>query len=238
MTKTIAARFVAALLIAIGGMALAAATKPTPKSAASTARDWNATVAITPQGGYQRGNPDAPVKLVEFISYTCPHCAHFEAESDATLQLGFIRSGKGSTEVRPFFLNVIDVSATLLASCGPPSKFYGNHTAILRSQSKWLRQPSQSEAQRWSNPDFATRMRAIAGDLGLYKIMETRGYQRTVLDRCLANKALAEKFAKQNAADSKQYNIGGTPSFLVNGELQQNVHSWDTLRPTLEGLTR
>jgi hypothetical protein len=47
------------------------------------------------------GNPrNAPVKLVEYISYTCPHCAHFEAESDAQLRIGFIATGKGSIEVR------------------------------------------------------------------------------------------------------------------------------------------
>lgn len=230
--KTIAA----ALLLASGALLLGGATKPAPKAVGP--RNPTTLVSVTPQGGYLRGNPDAPVKLVEFISYTCPHCAHFSIEADGPLALGFIGNGKGSVEVRPYFRNPIDIAATLLATCGQPGKFHGNHGAILRAQEKWLRNPSQAEISRWSNPDFGTRMRSIAADLGLYPLMEARGYARPELDRCLANKALAEKIANQNQSDSQIYQIRGTPSFLVNGELQEDVHDWAGLRPKLQALTK
>lgn len=237
MIQNLSSRIAAALIVIACGFALGAAGKPASNSSAAP-RSWNAAVVVTPQGGYIRGNPDAPVKLVEFISYTCPHCAHFEVESDATLQLGFLRTGKGSIEVRPFFRNVIDVTAALLATCGPSTKFFGNHAAILRGQEKWLHQPSQAEIARWSNPDFATRMRAIASDLHLYELMEARGYGRPELDRCLANKPLAEKLANQTNDAVQTLKVQGTPSFLINGELQDGVYSWDGLKPKLEELTR
>jgi protein-disulfide isomerase len=229
-------RIATSMLIAAGAFALVGAAKPAPKAAAP--RGVASAVTMTPQGGYLRGNPNAQVKLVEFISYTCPHCAHFEVEADAPLTLGFVGNGKGSVEVRPYLRNPIDAAAVLLATCGTPGKFFGNHAAILRAQTKWLRSPTQAEIARWSSPDFGARMRAIAGDLGLYKLMEARGYGRPELDRCLGNKALAEKIANQNRSDSKIHQIAGTPSFLINGELQQGVHDWANLRPLLQALTK
>ena len=50
----------------------------------------------------------APATLTEFISYTCPHCAHFEKEAAGELTIGFIRTGKGSMEYRPFLRNIVD----------------------------------------------------------------------------------------------------------------------------------
>ena len=38
------------------------------------------TVVRTPAGGYRQGNPDAPVKLIEYGSRTCPTCARFAAD--------------------------------------------------------------------------------------------------------------------------------------------------------------
>lgn len=226
------------ILTAVGITALAltliGAGKPAP---APAPRNLAVMVTRTAEGGTLRGNPAAPNRLIEFVSYTCGHCAQFEVESDAPLQIGFVRTGKGAVEVRSFFRNPIDVTASLLANCGPVSKFYGNHAAILRGQSRWLRAPTQAEIARWSNPDFATRMRAIASDLKLYAIMEARGYRRPELDRCLADKALAEKLANQTQAATETYNIPGTPAFVLNGRLVPG-HDWAALRPRLEAATR
>jgi protein-disulfide isomerase len=157
-------------------------------------------------------------------------------ESDATLRLTFISTGKGSVEYRPFIRSSIDVAAALLARCGPIAKFRGNHYAIMRDQAKWFHAPSPAEIQRWSSADFPAAMRAIASDLNLYALMQTRGYTRAELDRCLANKPAAEKMAAQTRY-ATQIGVQGTPSFFVNGTLQ-DTHSWDGLRPVLMALTR
>src|SRR5687768_3218644 len=53
-------------------IAQATAVKP-PKGG-----DWQQVVAQTPAGGFVMGNPDAAVKLIEYGSMTCPHCAEFD----------------------------------------------------------------------------------------------------------------------------------------------------------------
>ncbi|HET9630674.1 MAG TPA: thioredoxin domain-containing protein [Novosphingobium sp.] len=194
-------------------------------------------VVATPQGSHVVGRPGASLKLVEYVSYTCPHCAHFEVEGAPTISLTVIRTGKGSFEYRPFLRNVVDVAATLMVGCGSPAKFLGNHAAVLRSQAKWFVPPSESVQQRWQTGDFVARMRAVAGDMSLYPIFEARGYSRAELDRCLANEALAKSLAAENRKAMDELKLEGTPSFLINGQLQP-AHDWATLQPALAAATK
>jgi protein-disulfide isomerase len=228
-------------MIVVAGLAvLTMAAAPAPRSSNSATpahANWNGVIAATPQGGYLVGNPNATAKLIEYVSYTCPHCSHFEQESDTALRMTFIASGKGSVEYRPLMRNKIDVAVTLLTTCGPISKFRMNHTAFLRGQDRWLHEPSKGEQQRWSAEDFAVSMRAIANDLKLYDVMTNRGYTRTEVDRCLLNRAAANKLAEQTQFAVNELKVQGTPSFIVNGELQE-AHDWDGLRPRLMELTR
>lgn len=226
------------VVAALAVLTMAAAPAQRSSSSGNSAHaNWNGVIATTPQGGYLVGNPNAAVKLIEYVSYTCPHCSHFEEQSDTTLRMTFIASGKGSIEYRSLMRNKIDVAVTLLATCGPITKFRGNHTAFLRGQDKWYHGPSQGEEQRWSSDDFATSMRAIANDLKLYDFMTNRGYTRPEVDRCLMNRAAANKLAEQTKFAIDELKVPGTPSFIVNGALQE-AHDWDGLRPRLMELTR
>ena len=61
--------------------------QPTPKSPAEPGRrrptmaTGRPSSAKTPEGGFVMGNPNAKVKLIEFGSLTCPHCAEFEEQA-------------------------------------------------------------------------------------------------------------------------------------------------------------
>lgn len=230
----------AALLAAVLGIALlTAAGKPAP--APVKGQNWNAVVTRTALESHVLGNPAAPVRLVEYISYTCPHCAHFEMESEAPLRLGFIATGKGSIEVRSFVRDPIDMTAALLTHCGPPARFFGNHAAFLRAQDEWLANMGKlSEAQkgRWQNPDFAARTRAIANDFGFYALMARRGYDRAAVDRCLADKGLAERLARHTQEAAEKDFINGTPGFVLNGTPLAGTYTWAALKPQLEARLR
>ncbi len=208
------------------------AAAPAPRVA-----NWSTTISQTPQGGYLVGNPNAPVKVIEYVSYTCSHCAHFEAEADAPLKANFIANGKTSVEYRSLIRNKIDIAVALLATCGPATKFPGNHAAFLRGQDKWFQAPGPGAEQRWSSNDFPTAMRAIASDLKLYDVMRSRGYTRPEADRCLLNRAAADKLAAQTQHAVNELKVQGTPSFIVNGQLLA-VHDWNGLRSRLQELNR
>jgi len=133
--------------------------------------------------------------------------------------------------------NVLDITVSLIAECGPPAKFPGNTRLLLARQAEWtapIDKLTDAQKARWDNPDFATRMRAIASDLGLYTLMETRGYGRPELDRCLADKPLAERIATHtNNAVEKEF-IKGTPGFLIDGVPLAGTYDWATLKPQLD----
>ncbi|MCC6827931.1 MAG: thioredoxin domain-containing protein [Novosphingobium sp.] len=233
MTRFTLAFALAALVAA--HPAVAAPKKPAPAAAPTPAPAQ--PVIRTAEGGYLLGNPQAPIKVVEFVSYTCPHCAHFHSESAAPLQAKYIAPAHVSVEVRPFLRNAIDVTATLLTTCGPASRFHGIHALVLQRQSEWLHSPSATELKRWQHPDFATRTRNMAHDLGLYALMQTRGYKPAELDRCLSDRAAAERLADQTEAATDKIGVRGTPSFTINGTLQ-NFYDWPNLRAALDALTQ
>jgi protein-disulfide isomerase len=193
--------------------------------------NWLATVAET-ESGHRIGNPAAKVKLVEYVSYTCPHCAQFTRESDGALKLAYIAPGNVSVEIRHLIRDPVDLTAAMLANCGAASRFPQNHDAFMHGQDDWigpLANPTQTQRQRWTTGDSAARRRAIAADFGFYRIMETRGYRRTEADRCLADEALAGKLAENSAAGWKIPGIRGTPSFAINGVVLPGTHAWAPL---------
>lgn len=208
-----------------------------PVHAPAQTTNWNAKVTRTADDGYILGNPGAPLHLVAYISYTCPHCADFEQEAQAPLAIGMIGPGKGTYEIRPFLRNGLDVVASLLAECGPPSKFLGNTQLLLSKQKEWLEpigKLTDAQKARWDAPDFATKMRAIASDLGLYTLMERRGYGRPELDRCLADKPLADRIAKHTQDAAEKEGINGTPGFLIDGSPLLATYTWESLKPQLD----
>ncbi len=203
--------------------------------AAAPAQNWNAVVARTAAPGHLLGNPAAPVKLVEYASYTCPHCAEFQVQGEAPLRLKYIRSGKVSLEVRPLLRDPVDATVALLAFCGPKDKFPINHSMFMRSQLQWIRpMVTSTEAQRvrWSTGSRVQRARAIAADFHFYEMMATRGYDRVAVDRCLADDALADRMAKATDA-AVNSGVDHTPTFLINGQQLLGTASWADLDPQL-----
>lgn len=220
-----------AVLAAAALLATGAAQGP----AARGGQNWNATVAQT-DGGHRIGNPQAKVKLTEYISYTCPHCAQFAREGEAALKLGYIATGRVSLEIRHLLRDPVDLTAAMLTNCGPAAKFPQNHAAFMLGQDDWIAPLSRATAaqrQRWTTGDMAARRRAIASDFGFYAIMERRGYSRAEADRCLADEAMANRLAETAAADWKKPGIGGTPAFAIDGTVLAGTHSWSMLEPQI-----
>ena len=227
------------LLTAAVAVSLAsAATAQSRPRPAATAPNW-ATAIEKRDNGHVLGNPAAQHRLIEFMSYTCSHCAEFARTGDVAIKLAVVPEGKVSFEIRHLLQNPIDLTAALLTHCGGPRRFLGNHEAILSRQAAWLeraRTATQAQRTRWNFGTNSARWRAIASDLGFYAIMEARGYNRAQLDRCLADQTLANALANATARDTETYNLRATPSFVLGGKLLDGVHSWDALRPVLVAL--
>lgn len=200
--------------------------------------NWSATITET-AGGHLLGNPAAEVKLVEFMSYTCSHCADFAREGDGAIKLGYVPSGRLSYEIRHLVRDPVDLTAALLASCGPAGKFFANHAAIMARQPEWMgkaRAATQAQRARWSFGTTAARFQAIASDLGFDDLMVGRGYTRADITKCLSDEAKARAIAATSQADTEALGLRGTPSFVLDGVLLEGVHNWPSLQPRLDAL--
>ena len=204
-------------------------------SAALPATNWLTTVDTT-GGGHRIGNPQAKVKLTEFVSYTCPHCGEFAKQGSNAVDL-YVASGKVQADVRHVVRDVVDLTAAMATNCGPAAKFPRNHAVMMLSQPKWLpiaERATAGQKARWNSGSAATRRRAIANDLGFYDIMAPRGYDRPTLDRCLSDEALAKRLADQSAADDAKWNVNSTPTFMLDGVKLAGTWTWSLLQPQLD----
>ena len=215
------------------GSAAAAPAKPIP---APNGGDWTKIVATTPDGGFVRGNPTAPVKLVEFGSMTCPHCADFAITGEPKLVEEYVKSGRVSFEFRNFVRDPYDLAAALVARCGGTSSFFSLTNGLFRDQRKWIDKlqavpQAQTEALRTASPP--QQMKAIATWAGLPQWAAQRGVPSARTNACLASEQQINRLVKMNADAVATYNIPGTPSFLINGSLVENASTWETLEPKL-----
>jgi protein-disulfide isomerase len=230
-------------LLAVSAFALAAAASlfavsPGSAQKAAAPADWSNRVSQSQVGGHVLGNPAATQKIVEYMSYTCPHCAAFEQESNPALADGFIAKGKTSLEVRNFIRDPVDMTVALLARCGEPRSFFRRHHGLLASQRAWMTKAGSlgREGQAaWYQGDINTRLKRIASDLGLYDELRRHAPLATnaQIDACLANKAEQNKVLAMTKFAGETVKIEGTPSFTINGKLQANVFDWKSLEPLL-----
>lgn len=196
--------------------------------------NWQTTISRTARG-HIIGNPEADTKLIEFISYTCPHCSDFAARGEPALELVLLMPGKITLEVRPVIRNGLDLTVTLLAQCGDPAGFKGRHQALMLSQADWLgkaRAAPQTQIALWMRADKSGRMNA-ANALGLTTMLVQRGESQAALDACLSNDAAAKALIDNGTADGTEFGVNSTPSFALDGKLLKDVHGWEALYPVL-----
>lgn len=218
-------------LAAIAAIALLSigADKPHP--------DWTTHVTVTAKGSHVLGNPEAQVRLTEFVSYTCSHCADFQKQSEAPLKITYVHPGKVSIEIRHLVRDPIDLTVAMLTNCGNPNRFFLNHSMFLHRQDSWMKAmgtASEAQKQRWVTGKTSARLQAIAHDFGFYELMEQRGYDRPTVNRCLADEAKAKKLTAQTQA-AIDAGVDGTPSFMLDGVLLSGTHSWELLNTQLQG---
>jgi len=231
----IRAALAGALAVAVSIAAAADAAPPARRATAPAARDWSRTVVATPEGGFRMGNPAARVRLVEYGSLTCPHCAHFSQTGGAPLVAGYVRSGKVSYEFRNYVLNGIDVTASLLARCAGPRGFFGMAETLYATQPQWLgRISAMTQAQKDQLKPLTEGQRLVRlGDIGGLTRLATRfGVAPARGRQCLADPAGLDRLGKMyEAAQAK--GVLGTPTFFVNDVRVDGVN-WTDVEPALK----
>ena len=225
------------LRLAVAALAAAAVPAVTsPHPAEAQARDWSRTVAVTPEGGFRMGNPEASLKLVEYGSITCPHCAQFSADSSAALRSSYVRSGRVSFEYRPYLIFPTDPGAFLLLSCLGPGGFFPAAEQLYAEQAAWsdrFRALPRAELQRIRALPPIEQTAAIVRAAGIDQYFLDRGMSAARIDACLADRSALDRLV---AITERAGTLGvqGTPTLLTNGRLV-GAQEWSTPEPMLAG---
>ena len=178
-------------LITHGGLSAAAETK-------------TASESVIPD--MMVGNADANVIVIEYASFTYPHCASFHAGPYKKLKKDYIDTGKIKFVFREVYFDKVGVWSSLIARCGGQERFFGIADLIFKGQKEWARAGSDV---------------AVANELR--KIGRLAGLDDDTLESCLTDSdkitALVGWFKENTSRDD----ISSTPTLLINGEKYANM---------------
>ena len=221
-------RGIAAAALALVGTAGASAAP----AAAAAQRDWSATIAATRDGGVRIGNPAAPLKVVEYVSLTCPHCRTFSQEGVTALLAGQVKSGEVSLELRNFVLNPLDEAAAVLSRCAAtPAQYWALTDAILAEQPVWAGRIDDGAYHQISELPDRERLTRFVSVTGLDALAARHGVTAERARACLADPARLQAVrAMQQAGEAA--GVSGTPTFTINGSVPFVV-DWAGLAPLL-----
>ena len=219
------------------GDAATAKAGPIKPIAAPNNGDWSEMVSETPEGGFLMGNPNAPVKLVEYGSMTCPHCADFQEQAEKTLIDKYVKTGQVSFEFRNYVRDPFDITATLIARCGGPSSFFGLTRGLFAEQKDWIgkiQAAPQEQQQALMGMPPAQQFNTIAQLAGFQQWAAMRGLPAAKSSACLADEAATTKLVQMNSDATTQYpEFAGTPTFILNGKMLERTANWAALEPQL-----
>ena len=214
-----------------------APAKPVAAVTAPTGQTWEETVVATPEGGHRMGNPNAPIKLVEYGSRSCPTCGAFGREGMRPLAEKYVNTGKVSYEFRDFFVHgAPDLALGLLGNCAGVQPFFPILEQMYQNQLAYLDKlqsmSSAMQAQLQSQTP-AQQLTTLAEQMGMIDFVKQRGISESQARACLTDKAKTDALAKFSDTATQDGGVTGTPTFLINGTKADAV-GWTQLEPLLK----
>lgn len=151
------------------------------------------------------GSADAPVEVIEYASFTCPHCRTFHENTLPLLKADYIDQGRIRYVYREVYFDRFGLWAGMVARCAGPERYFGVVDLIYARQAEWT---------QGAPAEVAENLRRI----GL-----TAGMTTDQLDACLTDAAMAEALIANYEANMEVHNISGTPAFVIAGQMHSNM---------------
>jgi len=194
------------LVLVAGGAYWLTAGSSTPPDLPFAANAQDADVDTSSVVEMSLGNPDAPVTVIEYASFTCPHCADFHANQFKQLKENYIDSGKINFIHRDVYFDRFGLWASMVARCGGEDRYFGIIDMIYDQQKEWI---GSGDAV-----GIADRLR---------KIGKVAGLDADQVDACLADQDKAKTLVAWFQQNSEEHDINSTPSLVINGEKYSNM---------------
>lgn len=203
----------AALVIAGGAMFLG---RPATEAfvTPAMAQDEAATVELMPD--IILGDENAPVTVIEYASYTCPHCANFHGDQFQKLKADYIDEGTVKFIHREVYFDRYGLWGGLLANCGGDMRYYGISGMLYDQQKEWIGSGDPAEI--------------IAN---LTTLGKTAGLTEDEINACLNDETLATRLVATFQAHAEEDGVNATPTLVINGEKHANM-AYDDLAAIID----
>lgn len=162
-------------------------------SPAAPAQSADLTVAMAERS---LGRTDAPVTILEFASFTCPHCARFDHEMLPRIRAEFIDTGKARLVFIDLPNDGLALRASMLAHCAPPERFFTLASALFQTQANWIQASDQVAA--------------------LAQVAKLSGMSEAQIQACLRDTKLQDALLERRLTAARQWTLTGTPTFILN----------------------
>jgi len=190
-------------LLTAGALALASMTAPAGAQEAADVAEMTL------------GQPDAPVTLIEYASYTCPHCASFHKNQFKELNADYIESGQVRFVYREVYFDRYGLWASMVARCGGAERFFGITDMLYDKQ------------REWTDGEPA----AVADNLR--RIGKLAGLSAESVDACLNDRDTAQALVAWYQQNAEADGVTSTPTLVINGETHSNM-SYDDLAALID----
>ena len=175
-----------------------------------------ASEAIKPIAEMVQGDLNAPIEIIEYASFTCPHCATFHADVYPKLKINYIDKGLVKFIYREVYFDKYGMWASMIARCAGEDRFFGMTDQIYRKQSIWARAESD-----------------VAIVTQLRKIGLLAGLDESQLSACLQDGVKLRALVEWYSENAKRDEIKSTPTLIINGEKHSN-QSYEQLTEILD----
>lgn len=162
------------------------------------------------------GNPDAKVVMIEYLSMTCPHCAHFHEESWPVLKEKYIDTGKVYFVMREFPLDPLAAAGFMLARNAPGDRYFEVVGTLFQRQKEW------AYAQ-----DPVAALRNLAKQFG---------YSPQSFEATLSDQKLLDGINAVRTRGSDVFGVNSTPTFFINGERVRGAMTPEDIAKKLDPL--
>ena len=152
------------------------------------------------------GAEDAPITMIEYASFTCPHCANFHLDVLPLIKENYIDTGKVRMIYRGVYFDRLGLWADMLARCGGPDRYFGIASMIYEKQSEWTSADN-----------------AVGIVDNLYAIGRVAGMNQTDMEACMQDNATAQAMVASSTENAEADGINATPTFVINGKTVSNM---------------
>ncbi|MEM1429794.1 MAG: DsbA family protein [Pseudomonadota bacterium] len=151
------------------------------------------------------GADDAPVEIIEYASFTCPHCRTFHKTVFQQLKSDYVDTGKVRFIHREVYFDRFGLWAGMVARCGGQDRYFGIVDIVYEEQSSWTQgQPT----------DVVEALRRIG---------RTAGLTNDELDACLSDGDKAQALVAWYQQNAEADGVNSTPTFVIDGRTYRNM---------------